>query len=245
MENSRTCDVASLLTARARNLIGTFALWSNQSLAKDPTRDWTDNPWPCHKFHFDLTPENLSIRPKSKHVYSVNHAAVGDLLPVNTLLRTRFDRLKISSCGPWAVNNPELFSHTKRHNWCSLLIKSGMYFPSMTKGVMKFKWKWGISLTRSLNVRILPPRSVPKRKADVMRFLFHLSCRRHWLTGFHRETARETRSDDSAGVSVAAHDFQVFSIRELTTVDREGWMKEKTKKGAWSWRSLSWFPCRF
>lgn len=27
-----------------------------------------------------------------------------------------------------------------------------------------------------------------------MRFLFHLSCWRHWLTGFHRETAHETRA---------------------------------------------------
>lgn len=94
---------------------------SNQSLSKDLTRDWTNNPWPCHKFHFDLTPENLSIRPKSKHVHSVNRAAVGDLLPVNTFLRTWFDRLKISSCGLWARNNPALFSHTKRrtdaHCW--------------------------------------------------------------------------------------------------------------------------------
>lgn len=48
----------------------------------------------------------------------------------------------------------------------------------------------------------------------------------------HRLSSRDgawDASDDSAGVSVAAHDFQVFNTTELTTVDREGWMKEKTK----------------
>lgn len=48
----------------------------------------------------------------------------------------------------------------------------------------------------------------------------------------HRLSSRDgawDASDDSAGVSVAAHDFQVFNTTELTTVDRDGWMKEQTK----------------
>lgn len=44
-----------------------------------------------------------------------------------------------------------------------------------------------------------------------------------------RDGARDA-SDDSAGVSVAAHDFQVFNTTELTAVDGEGWMKGENKR---------------
>lgn len=49
----------------------------------------------------------------------------------------------------------------------------------------------------------------------------------------HRLSPRDgawDASDDSAGVSVAAHDFQVFNTTELTTVDKGGLDERENKR---------------